>query len=424
MTDRKARVLWTSNIDLPAATASLGLKSQPFGGWLSLMTERLAQTGRFHIGVAMRSESAEFAHVEVGGIDYYALPRTRTDRFDVAQSDCARVLRDFSPDILHVEGGEMRHALRFLETWQGPRLLSMQGVVNGYAPYELGRLPILRMLSPARPRIMATATALLAQERFRFRPRLAFERATMQAATDIMGRTLWDRAQAHALAPHARYHHGGRILRSGFYGTSWKGATCEKHSLFVGNGAAPRKGAHVALAALAILKRSFPDVHLYIAGEDPDTLSKRSLKRWVGYPVYLRHLIDTLDLEDNVTFTGILNETKMIERMASSHVAVMSSLIENSPNTLGEAMILGVPVVSAFAGGAPSMARDEREALFYRPDDPAMLAFQVRRIFQDEALARSLSEKARLRAGETHDPDRNLAALISVYDQILSRGSR
>lgn len=423
MTERPTRILWTSNIDLPAAAGALGLPSQPFGGWLSLMTDRLARTRTFRIGVAMRSEHPCFAHVEVNGIDYYALPQARSNRFDVAQKDCERVLAEFAPDILHVEGGEMRHALRFLETWSGPRLLSMQGVLHGYAPYELGRLPIGAMLSPRHPRILATAAALVANERFRFRPRLAHERATMRRATHVMGRTLWDRAQANALAPQARYFHCARILRDGFYGGAWQDEACERRSLFIGNGASPRKGAHVALAALAILKRDYPDVHLHIAGEDPDTLPPRALKRWVGYPVYLRHLISDLKLEKNVTFTGVLGESDMIARMSASHVAVMSSLIENSPNTLGEAMMLGVPVVSAFAGGAPSMARDERDALFYRPDDAAMLAWQVRRIFEDDALAKRLSKSARARARETHDPDRNLADLIAAYEDIGSGGA-
>jgi glycosyltransferase involved in cell wall biosynthesis len=146
----------------------------------------------------------------------------------------------------------------------------------------------------------------------------------------------------------------------------------------------------------------------------------RSLKRHVGYPVYLLHLVRKLGLEDHVRFTGVLSGKAMAERMARSHVCLMASIIENSPNTLGEAMLLGMPVVSAYAGGAPSMARDEAEALFYRPDDPAMLAFQIRRIFDDPALAARLARAARARALETHDPDRNLTDLIAAYDFMMA----
>lgn len=419
----RTRILWTSNIVLPAIAEELGLPKTPFGGWLSLMTERLAQTRDYQIGVAMRAEGITFTRIEKDGIVYYALPSPRGDRFDVLQADVDQVLADFEPDVLHIEGAEMRHALRFLSTWHGHRLLSMQGILQGYAPYELGRMPVLRMLLPHRPQICATTIALLLNRQMRFLPRLAHEQASMARATHIMGRTLWDRAQAKAFAPQATYSACNRILRNIFYHTSWMGLECEPFSIFVGNGGAPRKGAHIAMAALALLKRDFPDVKLYIAGEDPRKSSARSLKRYVGYPVYLLHLIRKLGLEENVVFTGILSEEAMAERMARSHICLMSSIIENSPNTLGEAMLIGAPVVSAYCGGAPSMAKDEEEALFYRPDDPAMMAFQIRRIFEDPSLAERLSQRARSRAQVTHDPDKNLGDLARTYEAILAGGT-
>lgn len=417
MPDHQTRILWTSNIVLPAVAGELGLRKTPFGGWLSLMTEQLAARPKFRIGVAMRAEVSGFRHISAGGIEYFALPQRR--RFDVAQADCDRALELFRPDILHVEGAEMRHSRRFLDTWQGVRLLSMQGVINGYSPYDLGRLPILAMLFPHRPRLMLTAMALISNRRLFFLPRLKHERSAMRRADHIVGRTLWDQAQAAALAPKARYHHCARILRDPFYTGAWAGTDSERHTIFVGNGASPRKGAHVAIQALSLLHRDFPDARLYIAGQDPTGLAISSPKRHVGYPVYLRHLIRKWNLQDHVVFTGVLDAGEMASRMATSHVCLMSSIIENSPNTLGEAMLLGVPVVSSYAGGAPSMARDEEEALFYRADDPAMLAHQVRRIFRDDKLAARLSVSARARARITHDPDRNLDDLVAVYDAIM-----
>lgn len=425
MTDQVTRILWTTNIDLPAVAEDLGQAPTPFGGWLTLMTNRLARLPDFKIGIAMRSAAKTAQRIEKGGITYYALPQQR-DRFDVAQADVDHVLADFAPDILHVEGAEMRHARRFLSTWTGPRLLSMQGVLHGLAKYELASMPIIPMMNPLRPRLMLTAMALMLQWKWQFLPRLPSERQAMQAADHIMGRTLWDRAQAKVLSPDAHYHHCARILRDVFYTTSWQAHTHKPYTIFMGNGSVPRKGAHIAVQALALLRRDFPQVTLEIAGEDPETLPWHSPKRHVGYPVYLLHLIRKLGLEDNVRFTGVLSAQDMAERMARAHVCLMASIIENSPNTLGEAMILGAPTVSAYAGGAPSMARDEVEALFYRPDDPAMLAFQIRRIFEDPALAECLSQAARARALATHDPDRNLQDLIAVYREIMTeaRGRR
>lgn len=165
-------------------------------------------------------------------------------------------------------------------------------------------------------------------------------------------------------------------------------------------------------------RRDFPDVKLYIAGQDPLSLPRGSIKRHIGYPMYLRHLIKTLGLEDCVEFTGILQTEDMVSRMVRSHVCLMCSMIENSPNTLGEAMILGVPTVSAFCGGVPSMATDEHDALFYRADDAVMLAYQIGRIFRDDELASRLSTNAQVRAQGTHDPQRNFQDLLRAYASI------
>ena len=423
MTDHNMRILWTSNIVLPAVAPDLGLPQSPFGGWLTLMTGQLARHGGFDIGIAMRAPVPELRRIDKDGISYFAVPQNRRDKFDVTQAACDTVLRDFAPDILHVEGAEMRHARRFLSTWDGPRLLSMQGVLHGYAAYETGRLPIMRMLNPLRPRDALAALALLANRQLRFMPRLAHEREAMGLATHVMGRTLWDRAQAEALAPAAQYYHCPRILRDIFYDMDRNRAETEPHSIFIGNGASPRKGAHVVLEAMTLLKRDFPNIRLYIAGDDPEHRPITSIKRHVGYPSYLRRQITRLGLETNVTFTGVLPEADMAARMARSHVFVMASIIENSPNTLGEAMMLGVPVVSAYTGGAPSMAADEREAIFYRPDDPAMLAHQIRRVFNDPATAETRAQAARARALDTHDPAQNLGALVAAYGDIMQGGT-
>ena len=414
-------VLWTANIVLPEVAPELGLKPSPFGGWLSLMTRQLAGNPEFRIGVAMRADVSALRQIDKGGISYFAVPMKKRDRFDISQVDCEAVLARFKPDILHVEGAEMRHARRFLSTWDGPSLVSLQGVLHGYAAYELGRLPILNMLAPWRPRMALTAMALIYNRLARFSPRLRHEARTMRLATHVTGRTLWDRSQAAVLAPQADYYHCSRILRDPFYQGTWMRGEREEHAVFVGNGASPRKGLHVALQAIALLKKDFPGIRLYVAGENPADLPLTSIKRHVGYPVYINYLIDKLGLRQHVCFTGVLDAGRMQHRMRTAHAYLMSSIIENSPNTLGEAMLMGVPTVSAYAGGVPSMARDETEALLYRPDDPAMLAFQLRRIFTDETLCENLSRNARARALVTHDPGRNRDALIGIYRRILER---
>ncbi|MDZ4109889.1 MAG: glycosyltransferase family 4 protein [Brevundimonas sp.] len=411
------RILWIVNIVLPAVATELGLSKTPFGGWLTLMTDRLALRDDFRIAVAMRAPVKTLTRIEKNGIVYYAMPQSASDAFDVDDGTVAEVLADFVPEVLHAEGSEMAYTRRFLKAWAGPKLLSLQGVINGNRNYDLGRLPLLSMLNPLRPKTALTAVALMANFALRFLPRLKAERETIQLADHIMGRTVWDRAQAWAINPDATYHHCSRILRDGFYGAAWDSAGHEPHSIFVGNAASPRKGTHVVIEAVRLLRRAYPDIRLYVAGESPMEAGS-SFKRHVGYPAYVCDLIDRHGLKDRVTFTGLLDEPGMVRRMEQSHVFVMSSIIENSPNTLGEAMMVGTPSVSSFTGGVPSMASDEVDVLMYRADDPAMLAIQIKRLFDDPALCGRLSASARKRARQTHDPEANVQALVAAYDRI------
>lgn len=415
---RPMRILWTVNIPLPAASEALGLPRSPFGGWLSTMTQRLGKVPGVALGVVMRAPVHELRSAEVDGIHYFALPQTGKGGLDARAEDCARVLADFKPDLLHAEGSEMAYTRRLLEAWNGSRLLSLQGVINGYEPFELGALRPAAMLASLRPRPMLTALALLLNKRFRFDPRLRGEREVMAMASHIMGRTAWDRAQAWALNPAAHYHHCSRTLRQPFYTRRWQAAACDRHSIFAGNAASPRKGAHILLEALCLLRREYPAARLVFAGEPPHA-RRSGIKRWVGYPAYLNGRIQQLGLGSHVEFTGLLDATAMAERMARSHVYAMASIIENSPNTLGEAMMLGMPCVSAYAGGTASMARDESEALLYRAEDPVTLAYQIKRLFDSEALCVRLGEAAHARAMQTHDPDANLQDLLAVYRAIL-----
>ena len=416
------RILWIIQITLPSVAGAFGQPEIAFGGWTGAMIEQLSRLSDLQVGVIMKGPGAALAKQRIGSVDYYLVPPAGRDGFDIAAQHLRWAIDDFGPDLIHAEGAEFAHTHTMMREWPGPSLVSLQGVLAGYEPFEHGELPLDELLASGRPALMLLAAILHLKKRLRFRPRLAAEAETIGMARALSGRTLWDRAHAYAINPGAGYFPCNRILRSAFYKAGPR-TDFEPHSLFLGNGASPRKGAHFALRAVALLKRGYPGVKVYIAGESPFPSSRRDWKKRLGYPAYLRRLIVELSLEDHVEFLGVLGPEKMAERMRGSHVYLLPSLIENSPNTLGEAMMLGVPVVSAYAGGAPDMARDEVDALFYRPNDPQMLAYQVKRVFDDAALSTRLTQSARTRALHTHDPARNRDLLLAAYRTILAEAA-
>lgn len=417
------RVLWVVCFVVPQAAELVGGGDYPFGGWVSSMIDQLARVPEVQLGVAMRAPVRAPVQRRIGNVDYFALPHCGLRNHDIEKGACHYALDAFRPDLLHLAGSEGSQAHTFLSCWAGPNVVELQGIINGHDAYQFGCLPIEELLLSPNPVRFAAGWTMLLNKRFRFTPRLKREAAANRMAQNFLGRTLWDKAHAYAVNPTVPYFRCNRVLRDPFYRREWRLQECERTSLFVGNSATALKGAHFAVRAVAQLRREYRHVRLYVAGSSPFPSSWRDLKKHLGYAAYLRQLIRRLEVGQHVVFTGPLQAEEMAERMARSHVFVLSSTIENSPNTLAEAMLVGVPAVAAFAGGAPDMARDGEEALFYRANDPHMLAYQVKRVFDDDDLALSLSTAARRRALVTHNPAANLESLLHAYRTILGETS-
>ncbi len=111
----------------------------------------------------------------------------------------------------------------------------------------------------------------------------------------------------------------------------------------------------------------------------------------------------------------------MAEQYLKAHVHVVASFIENSSNSLGEAMILGVPCVASDVGGTKNMIKHGEEGFLYQSDAPYMLSLYVKMLWEDDDLAMSFSNKARVRALETHDAEKNAKRLMEIYESLMKQ---
>ena len=127
-----------------------------------------------------------------------------------------------------------------------------------------------------------------------------------------------------------------------------------------------------------------------------------------------------LGVAGHIRYTGPLDASAMRQAYLEADVFLLPSSCENSPNSLGEAMLLGLPCVAAAVGWIPSMLEDGREGYLYGDAlDEKALANAILRVLQSPDGGTAMGQAARARALQTHDAARNADDLIHIYETIL-----
>ena len=419
------KVLWTVNLIPAAVSVKLGKVSEVLGGWVESMAEQLSKNPGIELGIVCKcEEKLDFCEM-IDGVTYFSLHYTSSTSLAELQEKCDKIVSDFKPDIINIEGTEFLHARAMQLTAKKhniPAVVSLQGILNGQYVYQCGQLQIDDMMFSKSLTEIFSAWIMHLRKTLWYKPRMKAEKEIIENADYILGRTTWDRAHSYAINPNAKYYSCSRILRAPFYEEKWNIDKTERHSIYVGNGYSALKGVHFVVMALPYLIREYPDVRVYVAGYKPyQENDKRSIIK-KGYAAYLKKLIYDLGVQDHIEFTGPLKAKQVAEKLSQVNAYVLCSTVENSPNTLGEAMMVGTPCVAAYVGGVSDMAEDGKEALFYRNDDPKLLAWNLKRVFDSDELALSLSEAGKKKALITHDAKRNAQMLIDAYCDILKEG--
>lgn len=421
------RVLWICNIMLPAIAKVKNLAYSNREGWLSGIFGQMAggksEAGREVIlGVCYPvNQKDEEERLAVEGISCYGfcedLQRPEQYAPDMERR-FSEIFADFCPDIIHIFGTEFPHALAAARAFGKPQgtLVGIQGLCNEIAKVYMAGLPEAVCRSRTFRDMVRKDSLIQQQEKFVRRGEHEIE--TLRLSGHITGRTRFDREGSLKWHPDAGYHQMNETMRSCFYTGEWQQESCEKHRIFLGQGDYPLKGFHFMLEAMALILDKYPDTRLYVAGNSIVSHStwKEKLKL-SAYGKYLLSLMKRHELTDKVTILGKLSEEEMKEQYLKAAVYVCPSVLENSPNTVGEAMLLGVPVVASETGGIPDMIRDGEDGLLFPVGDTKALAKAIESVF-DKELAGRLSEGAKKRARVVHDGKRNYRRLLEIYEEI------
>ncbi len=436
------RVLWVCNIMLPAFAKARGLSWSDREGWLSGAYDRLKAgktAAKVTLGVCFPADIGEEC-VELDGVKFYGFNENLNtpEIYDSVLEDRFRqIIDDFKPDMIHVFGAEFPHALAVERVFNNPdrTLLGIQGVCSEIAKVYMANLPE-EVCSYTTFRDRYKDDSLIRQQE-KYAKRGETETETIRLAGHITGRTQFDHSVTEKINPDATYHEMNETMRSTFYSGAWRSVNTVEHSIFLAQGDYPLKGFHFVLEAMPEILKEFPNTRLYVAGNSiigkikrktvtvPDEQKGASGKskyplaiRISAYGKYLKKLIRKNKLGGRVTMLGKLSAEQMKEQLLKCNVFVCPSILENSPNSMAEAMLLGVPVVASDTGGIPSMLEKNVDGLLFENGNPADLAKCINQMFREPVIAAVYGDNAKKHAMITHNPDNNFKRLMEIYEEI------
>jgi glycosyltransferase involved in cell wall biosynthesis len=412
------KVLWFVNVPFPPVDRALQ-GEQPFTGsgwWMAALLAAVRQTGEIDMHVAWGHDGEyhssvrldDFTTVEAFPFWRHSEPsqdgRIGNGRAEALNALASRypvgvdaVIERVQPDVIHVHGTEGPAGL-LLQRHRLPTVVSIQGSAAIWATRYWGSHGWQTRIRHPRSVV----------NRILFAARGRREAQILRAATVVAGRTRWDERFCHSRAPQAAYYRAYECVRPEFLSVRHRPHPhrTQKRVLTVSS-SQPYKGIDLAIAAIARLRASGRNVKLILAGS--------FFKRGWG-----SEILDSVAAAgpDAVEMTGYLSAAEIAVRLAEADAFVLPSHIENSPNSLLEAMAAGVPCVAASVGGVRSMLRNGVEGLLFSRGDADALARQLERVLDDADLASRLGHAAAVRARATCRPEEVARDTIRMYERL------
>lgn len=410
------RILWLTNVRF--STSNI----KATGTWLQPLAQYL--TSQFEIYHISRGNVKETIKEDIYGIKQYTLPYRKT--IDGTQKpdnttckEVENIIKDVNPELIHVWGTESIWAyMKVLGIYNNYKvLLDMQGLMQSCYEFYYGGLAFTeRLKCYGLKELIKPSTSISAQRR-KFKRWAVVEKEILSSYDFISYQSEWIKNRLTGLGVRSLLFPTRILLRKEFYTNSWKLTSNTSPVLFtISSGTVPYKGLHILIKACTIIKKRYPNFVLNVVGNIMG--SKYGIKS--GYNIYLSKLIKKYNLDSNIHFCGSLSSDKIIEFQKSSDVCVVPSFVESYCLGLAEAMIIGVPTVTAYSAAMPTIAQDKTETLFYTPNDYVDCAVKILKLFEDKQLAMSISNNARKRRMLDNNINDVVDTQISIYNNIIN----
>jgi glycosyltransferase involved in cell wall biosynthesis len=122
--------------------------------------------------------------------------------------------------------------------------------------------------------------------------------------------------------------------------------------------------------------------------------------------------------EVNVFLKGIASSETLVKNIQAGDIFIHPSYIDNSPNSICEAQMIGIPVISTNVGGISSLIENHETGYLVPANDPYTLVTRIIEIKRNKEEAIRIAENARNEAMIRHDKEKIKTDLLTVYNHL------
>ena len=409
------KVLWFANTSIDYDETSSGYNG---GGWMSALKIEVMKTTDIELAISFYGKQSD-RKIERNTVTYYPISFSRdiiskmrrffsqSEQENAHIAEFKKIISDFKPDIIQIFGTEKPFGL-VAKVTHVPTIIHLQGLINPYLnallPPGYSKLDFFLSKGFKPYYIIKNVRDYLALKKSAIREQKIFSECKY-----FLGRTHWDRAICKILAPNSSYFYCGEILRPEF-------------SLVQGN--IKRDGSQKTTIVSTISDPLYKgaDMILKTANVLKDTMNLEF--EWLVFGVKnIDFASSKLAIEgpsNGVKIKGVVSVEDLITSLSTATAYVHPSYIDNSPNSICEAQVLGVPVVACNVGGVSSLISHSESGFLSPANDPFMLAYYIKYLIENPDLRDQISRNAHSIAIKRHNPSTVIGDLFKVYRKILN----
>ena len=415
------RVLWFTGVQLPAVTGQ-GLSR---AGWQEGLRKALEE---YYPDLELLIASfggQDYVPFQVGNAVYYNILKARKDlgrwervidnwKHSIYSSQdlvrCRELVETVNPDLVFMFGTENPFGL-IADQIEPPVIISIQAVLNGLIEHLFDGLSNQEKIG-----ILFSKETFLGGGVFhkylQLRRAIKMEADIYKRCNYFEGRTEWDKKWKDNLNPGAKYFKIHRVLGQKYYSAVWEQSESYPYRLYTTSSNASFKGGITLVRAMIELqRRGFLHLNLRIAGIHGESSTGK----------IILNLIEKHNLQEQVKLLGRIQPDQIIAEMKRAALFILPSHMDNSPNSLGEAMLMGIPCIASSAGGIESMLEDRQNGLIYDPDSISALTDCIEELISQPDFASDLGHNALIAAHERHAPKKIAEKTYQMYCQVLNQ---